>query len=196
MNMILNIFWVFRTAKYVLFWLYLWQLKEYHIPRFIDHFRTYKGKKLFLNLNYAIKIILLLLFIFTNRFFSVWFLLLLLIYVLESLVFARQILNKSFKKPKFTTKILFLTSISFAVVFAFLFLDFKVLYFLTFDILTPIIISAIVLLIQPFFVLARNNILKKAKNKIVEFQNLKVIGITGSYGKTSTKEFLTTILKE
>ena len=68
---------------------------------------------------------------------------------------------------------------------------------MAFDILTPIVISIIVLLFQPIFSLARNNILRKAKNKIEAVKllsGLKVIAITGSYGKTSTKEFLTTIL--
>ncbi len=67
---------------------------------------------------------------------------------------------------------------------------------LIFDILIPIFISAIVLLFQPFFVLVRNIILEKAKEKIKKINNLTVIGITGSYGKTSTKEFLTTILSQ
>ncbi len=125
-----------------------------------------------------------------------WFLFLLLIYIFESLIFTKQIFAKSFKKPVKTFKTLFLTTISFLIVFIFLFLDLEILYFLIFDILTPVIVSFVVLLIQPFFVLARNNILKKAENKISEFKNLKVIGITGSYGKTSTKEFLTTILSK
>ena len=45
---ILGIFWIARTFRNVLFWVYLWQLKEYHIDRFIDHFRTKKGKKIFI----------------------------------------------------------------------------------------------------------------------------------------------------
>lgn len=35
-----------------------------------------------------------------------------------------------------------------------------------------------------------------AKRKIANFKNLTVVGITGSFGKTSTKEFLATILGE
>jgi len=43
----------------------------------------------------------------------------------------------------------------------------------------------------------RNNTLRKARNKIKkikELSGLKVVAITGSYGKTSTKEFLSAIL--
>lgn len=42
----------------------------------------------------------------------------------------------------------------------------------------------------------KNKIIKKAKNEISQFKNLRVIAITGSYGKTTTKEILSTILWE
>lgn len=60
---ILTPFWFIRETKAILFWLYLWQLKEYHIGRFIDHFRTEKGKQLLLNKLLILKFILLLFFI-------------------------------------------------------------------------------------------------------------------------------------
>lgn len=41
-----------------------------------------------------------------------------------------------------------------------------------------------------------NKFYKKAKLKLKEMPNLKVIGITGSYGKTSTKYILSTILNQ
>ena len=37
---------------------------------------------------------------------------------------------------------------------------------------------------------------RKAKRKLASMENLKIIGITGSYGKTSTKNFLNEILSE
>jgi len=67
---------------------------------------------------------------------------------------------------------------------------------LAFDIITPLIVSAIIFIFQPLAVLGRNRIIKKAKKKRAEARDLLVIGITGSYGKTSTKEFLATILSE
>ena len=39
-------------------------------------------------------------------------------------------------------------------------------------------------------------VINKAKKKREQFKDLLVIGITGSYGKTSTKEFLATVLAE
>jgi len=204
MFLLLNILWLIRTSKFVLFWIYLWQLKEYHVGRFLDHFRTYKGKKLFFNYFFLFKIILLLLFVFSEAFFSIWFSVLFLIYLFESLIFFKQLVLKSFKKPVKTAKTIFLSLISFAVLFLFLFYvsanEKAPVYILLFDILTPVVVSLAVLLVQPFFVIARNDVLKKATKKIEELKlagsDLVVIGITGSYGKTSTKEFLAAILSE
>lgn len=42
----------------------------------------------------------------------------------------------------------------------------------------------------------RNGFCKKAKNKLKEVNGLKVIGVTGSYGKTSTKYVVNTILSQ
>jgi len=202
MNIILNTLWLIRTIKYVLFWLYLWQLKEYHISRFIDHFRTEKGKKLIINPLIAIKILFLFGIILRPEIYFVWFACIFLIYFLESLLFFRQIYKKIAKKPIFTVKIKILTVLSFAFVFIFCcFISFnlsdvkQLFLLLIFDILIPVIVSLVMLAIQPFFVFARYNILKKASKKINQYQKLKVIGITGSYGKTSTKEFLATILE-
>jgi len=190
--------WLIRTIKVVLFWIYLWQLKEYHIGRFIDHFRTHKGKKLIFNFLLGIKIVLLALILVRPLLFA-W--VLSLVYVFEVLVFGLQVVKNTIKKPVITSKIMLLLLMSYALVVLFLA---KALYFqlyspviaslLLFDILTPIIISMVVLLVQPLFVLARNSTLDKAKRKMATMENITVIGITGSYGKTSTKEFLKTIL--
>jgi len=204
-NLLLKAFWFIWMLKYVLFWLYLWQLKEYHIGRFVDHFRTHKGKKLFFNFIQILKLVLLILFLINGKLFIFLFSILFLVYLGESILFLRGIFNRSIKKPRKTLKTLFLTAISFAIVILFLAQVsnlrnlFQPVLLLGFDILTPIIISAIVLLFQPFFVVLRNNTLRKARNKIKKIKSvgrLKVIAITGSYGKTSTKEFLSIILSK
>jgi UDP-N-acetylmuramoyl-tripeptide--D-alanyl-D-alanine ligase len=205
MFLLLNTLWFIWMLKYVLFWLYLWQLKEYHIGRFIDHFRTHKGKKLLFSFEQIFKLVLLI-FLFLNKdLFSFIFSIALLFYLAESVLFFRGILNKSFKKPKRTFKILFLTVVSFLAVILFSVWVSKLndnpqlAWLLLFDILTPLIISVIVLVSQPFFVVIRSIKLKKAQDKLEKIKSLsglKVIAITGSYGKTSTKEFLSTILSK
>src|SRR3989344_2760055 len=93
--------WLVRTIKAVLFWIYLWQLKEYHIGRFVDHFRTHKGKKLIFNFLLGIKIVLLPL-IFIRPLLFAW--ILGLVYVFEFLVFGLQVIKNTIKKPIITFK--------------------------------------------------------------------------------------------
>jgi len=203
MYILLSTLWFIWILKYVLFWLYLWQLKDYHIARFIDHFRTHKGKKLIFDFFQIAKLILLMLFLVASGWFIYLFSALFLVYSAEFALFVRGIVNKSLRKPVRTLKTIFLTAISFAVV---VWLWFWVLKFkdvlqpsvyIALDILTPIIISAVVLFFQPFFVLLRNKKLSEAKDKIEKVKQvsgLKIVAITGSYGKTTTKEFLSAIL--
>ncbi len=189
----------FREIKSILFWLYLWQLKEYHLGRFLDHFRTEKGKKIFLNSLFISKIILFFLSLFYRSQFLFFFLI--FIYFLEFLKFILDFLGKKLLKPVFTKKMVFLMAVNFIFLIIYSFLSFEKSFhlcskLLLFDILTSAIASGILLFFQPLTVLARATIIKKAIKKRESFKNLLTIGITGSYGKTSTKEFLATILEE
>ncbi len=205
MFLILNIFWFWRTVKSAFFWLYLWQLKDYHIGRFADHFRTTKGRRLVFNFSHLLKIILIVLFVFAQQWFFYWLAAMFLIYLAESVVFARNIFAKNVKMPKTTAKTLALYAsvfgalclllISASVNFA---ESWQPAVLLALDIFLPMIVSGIVLAVQPLAVFAQNRMIKKASQKMEEIADagkLTVIAITGSYGKTSTKEFLATILE-
>jgi len=193
--------WFFRTIKAVLFWLYLWQLKEYHIGRFFDHFRTDKGKKIFANPLFIIKVIFIPGFFLLPVFV---FFALIFIYIFEALKVLIDVMRKRTKRPILTSKTIVLLFLSLLTEVLFIFLLklyvenilTVVFLLLLFDVLAPVIVSFIVLLLQPLAVFARNRIIKRAKEKRNRFKNLLVIGITGSYGKTSTKEFLAAILSE
>ncbi len=193
----LSLIWFIRQIKATLFWLYLWQLKNYHIGRFIDHFRTEKGKSLFLNNIIFLKTLALLASFFLPR---VAIILILFLYFIESGWALRRAFQKKIKKPIFTTKIIFLSIISFIFEITYLLTIIKerlfITYLLFFDILTPLIIAGIVLAFQPLTVFLKNRIIQKAKKKRKKFKKLLVIGITGSYGKTSTKEFLFNVLSK
>jgi len=222
MFFLFSFLWFIRTTKAILFYLYLWQLKEYHVGRFFDHFRTEKGRRLILNPLNVIKIILLLSFPAYPLLlmFSVF-----VLYIFEFLKTIFDFLREQLKRPVFTFKAVFLISAAliFESIFLFVLLQnikgvenivWFIFWLFIFDILTPIISSLVVLIFQPLAVLQRNRIIKKAKIKREQFssvaksyggsseafgeggKNLLVIGITGSYGKTSTKEFLAAILSE
>jgi UDP-N-acetylmuramoyl-tripeptide--D-alanyl-D-alanine ligase len=197
---ILGIFWLVRTVKNTFFCLYLWQLKEYHLSRFISHFDTEKGKRLLLNPLNFLKVI----FLFFIFFIQVLFLsqILLMIYIIESFHAFKNIFQKKLKLPILTKKIIFLALVSIILEISYFISIFSLpvplfaFYLLVFDILTLVIISGIVLFFQPLAALARLLIIKRAIRKRAAFKDLIVVGITGSYGKTSTKEFLSTILSE
>jgi len=193
--------WFLRTTKASLFWLYLWQLKEYHTGRFFDHFRTEKGKGIFLNPLFLLKVILVPLFFYLPLLvlFSLY-----AVYLGEFLKILWDLLRGRIIKPVLTLKTVLLVSLVFLVeiVFVFLLFNFKLeilgiaLAVLLFDVLVPLLVTLVVFLLQPLVVLLRYRIIKKARRKRERFGDLLVIGITGSYGKTSTKEFLATILSE
>ncbi len=69
-------------------------------------------------------------------------------------------------------------------------------YLLGSDILVPIIVLVMVAALKPLNLFLRRRVIEAAKAKRAGLKDLLVIGITGSYGKTSTKEFLYTILKD
>lgn len=231
MFFLLSTLWFIRETKAILFWLYLWQLKEYHIGRFLDHFRTEKGEKLLINKLIFFKILLFLAFLLTlfawskvlfrvsaqyhpllpyvfqeagGLIFGLSLIFLFVLYLLETGKFLTDYFQKKLIKPVLTKKTAFLISVALVLEILFLFILFQyieeiiwyALGILVFDILTPLIVSVTVLIFQPLAVLGRNQIIRMAKEKRAQFKELLVIGITGSYGKTSTKEFLATILSE
>lgn len=201
---LLGFLWFFRQIKFTLFWIYLWQLKEYHLGRFIDHFRTEKGKRIFLNKLLILKFILIFYFLLFWQNFSHWafiFSLLILIYFFESIKTFLDLIFKRLKKPVWTKKTIFLTIFSLSIQIIYLSSSlqekfFFPFYLLIFDFFTPAIISGILLFFQPLSFFWRNRLIKKAKEKREKFKKLIVIGITGSYGKSSTKEILAKILSE
>jgi UDP-N-acetylmuramoyl-tripeptide--D-alanyl-D-alanine ligase len=62
------------------------------------------------------------------------------------------------------------------------------------DLIQPILVTGGVLATWPMAWFKRRQTINKAANKLKKFPDLKIIGITGSFGKTSTKEILFDIL--
>ncbi|MFA5730212.1 MAG: Mur ligase family protein [Candidatus Paceibacterota bacterium] len=226
-------FWFFKEVKNFLFWSYLWQLKNYHIGRFLAHFDTYGGRKIignwglffkcfvFLGIMFLIGSTVYLYPDYLNEFLNKVSLFIIacipvvfVLYIIEGFLSIIGLLRRRIKMPEMTSKVSLLLPIVFiplgiiTAVIAFGFYQsymnptewimFELIYFaiaiLAFDILTPLIVSFIILLFQPITVFMRNRIIKQAMKKREALENLLVIGITGSYGKSSTKEFLKEIL--
>ncbi len=192
-DFIITAFWLIIIFKSIAFWTYLWQLKEYHGKRFVDHFRTEKGKKIFFNPIFLAKAFLILLLFLVPEFFY----LIIFIYAAEA---AKNVLKRNFLIPKITLKSCFIMIIS-----AVLFLTIVVFsagspYFiysiLILDLFSVALTSVPVLFFWPITAIFQNLLLKKAETKRERHKNMIVVGIVGSYGKTTVKDFLTHILSK
>jgi len=64
------------------------------------------------------------------------------------------------------------------------------------DIIVPFLIFPAAILLQPVERMIHNHFKRQARRKIDRMENLTVIALTGSYGKTTTKFLLRDILKE
>lgn len=131
-----------------------------------------------------------------------WLLLILLsgIYTLEMGVSVREVLDRGLRKPKFTAKAsaIFALALTFELAWGFLSRTKPPAYFglslLILDKALPLLVFALVFLFRPLTLFLKKAAILAAKNKIKSFPQLLVIGVTGSYGKTSTKEFLAQVL--
>lgn len=68
--------------------------------------------------------------------------------------------------------------------------------FIAFFFFFPFFLIAAMILYHPFDCFFKHRIIAKAQKKIRRFPNLMVVGITGSYGKTTMKEVLAAILSQ
>jgi len=203
---VISLFWFFSVAKTILFWIYFWQLKEYHIGRFLAHFSTAKGKKLTKDPLTGIKLFLGLLFFAVDQVKFLFPVIIFSFYFGLTLLFLKKIFSRQIKIPVITKKTSVLISLGFLTLFLYPIIvywffqgsniELAVLFLLLFDIFAPGVASLIVLGNQPLTGLAKRTILRKARQKIEKNIKLITIGITGSFGKSSTKEILSAILEQ
>lgn len=206
-------FWMAAMHRQILFWLYLWQVKEYHPGRFWAHFETQKGRRIFINPLFLGKIAILL-FAFAYYYFvhkiGLIIGLALVLYLLQGARAFWGILRRNLIHPELTQKSVFLIGAAHFVVFGLgfaifgLFLgEMSLIHFalaafclLAVDILSPLIIALAVLGLQPLTIWKKNKIINRARAIIAGRPDLTVIGIAGSYGKSGVKELLAHILSQ
>jgi UDP-N-acetylmuramoyl-tripeptide--D-alanyl-D-alanine ligase len=187
-------------TKKMLFWFWLWQLKQYYAKRVLDHFQTAKGKKLIFNPWNLAKFVLILGAFFLP--FSPFVCLFMLFYSFEAVVFVRRISDRSFRYPVLTKKTLSILASGFLLEVLILFWFWQSSFdsakffalVLGIDLVSPLIFSFLVLSFSPVSSFLQKRVIKAAKRKREKMTELLAIGITGSYGKTSTKEILAEIL--
>lgn len=206
-------FWMAAMHRQILFWLYLWQVKEYHPGRFLAHFETQKGRRIFINPLFLGKIaILLFAFVYYHFVHKIGLIigLALVLYLLQGTRAFWGILRRNLIHPELTQKSVFLIGAAHFVVFGLgfaifgLFLgEMSLIHFalaafclLAVDIFSPLIIALAVLGLQPLTIWKKNKIINRARAIIAGRPDLTVIGIAGSYGKSGVKELLAHILSQ
>lgn len=184
-----------------LFWLHLWQIKEYRIDRLMVHLReTIQGRSLIRG-RVSVFRLLLIFFYFSLVYYNILtlysalilFFFIIVLFDKKSVFFERRI-----RIPEFTTKIvfIFLTTCSFAFLM-YIFSPIDIAFWvLIIDFLIPFFIAAQIILFSIPADLTRDITINRAIKKRENLKNLMVIGITGSYGKGSTKEYMSAILSQ
>lgn len=192
---ILSIAFLITVIRNTLYQVFLWQLKEYRLDRMIAHLGTWQGKRMIFGPISVLKWLLIIAYFASIPILPIIF----IVYLVEVLKDLGEI-NIGWKKPVFTLKA---TTISIFVIGAYILI---ILWLLTnhptslgisiviLDILLFFIIAIIILILAIPTMIQRMSLSEDAKIIIAQHPKLITIGITGSYGKTSTKEFLAGIL--
>ena len=196
------ILFLIKLLRDCLYFAWLWQVKEYRMDRMKSYLKE-DGQIIKNNIFYLVALFLILTFYFSQQVF-IYLTLLFFTYTFYQIL--REIKSRTLKRPKFTLKIVSIFFLE--VIFYFLFFapswipvsagmtENLILLLLFLYLITPVLITVIILFTNPFFNFQKRRLIKKAGLKMRGLKKIKGIGITGSYGKTSTKEFLYAILSE
>jgi len=174
---------------------YLWQLKEYRLDRFKDYISTKQGKDFLKGYLVSGRLVFLVLLIFLFIYkVSILISGLFLVMILELLRIAYKVFRKQLKYPKITGKsvLILLVAILIELVAWFVVKDVKIMFF--FFSLRFLVLTLVVFLFYLPTKVIKNAYLIMASKKMFLNPQVKVIGITGSYGKTTVKNYLRQIL--
>jgi len=169
---------------------YLWQLKEYRPDRLKDFLGTVSGKKFIFSYKIIVRPILFFLLFLISPTATI----LALIFSLDILGSLIKLGRHRFNRPKFTAKVILILAAAIMIEGAILSVAVVYPLILILAISRFIIISLSVLLVNLLTGLAKKYYYKQAAEKMASYKNLTVIGVTGSYGKTTVKNFLDQML--
>lgn len=203
MNELLATLWGIRTLRSLLAHVSLWQVKEYRLDRLRAHFTlpsTVQG------LFHPVA---------TVKWGAVFWLLadapfaaspimwraLTAAYTLETVAFARELFRMRFRRPRPTGRVLVICAF---VTFLLVLLLLSGVAtrsqipptLLVLDRLLPFLVAAAVAATVPLVNLERFTTIRRATRKLQNHRGVTTVGVTGSFGKSSAKEFLFTMLRD
>jgi UDP-N-acetylmuramoyl-tripeptide--D-alanyl-D-alanine ligase len=202
------------VLKETLIWAYVWQLKEYRFDKIRDYLSLPEFKAFFCNpfaASRALLVLLSILFVIVlstfkqigivDSFFEklaqmTMSLLLFAFWLLEVAYFFYKVLHKKILRPKFTPKasvITFLAGMTTLVlggvfVWAQAVSVWHVLYLNLLVFYVPVFVGFWIYFFSPLTWAYFNYMARKARAHRQKLSELEVVGISGAYGKTTTKE--------
>ncbi len=194
-NLVIALFWFLSAAVDYSDYGYLWQLKEYRLDRMRDFFSTKQGKLFLLRYQMLWRtclVVLAALWPFNET--LVLKHCIIAFFGIDILVALSRLIRHTLRHPKFTAKAILVTATS-------LFLEGGI-FLLTHDWSVLLMLMVVRFFIMSFLVQGmalptqwiKQYYINKATKKIASYKNLIIIGVTGSFGKSSVKEFLGHIL--
>ncbi len=167
--------------------LYFYQLKEYRFDRLYDFFRFDKGLRTVFSLPFIISYLVFGLNLVINSS------LLFLVGLISLGIHCALSFNKyGFLRPSLTIKALTILILQlFLILYGLFYLNLSATITV---LLAPLGLFGLVLIYTPVTKLLKELTIYKAQQKLKKHSNLIIIGITGSYGKSSVKEYLAQVL--
>lgn len=197
LDIIVGILWFLSAAVDYSEFLYVWQLKEYRLDRMRDFFTTKDGKHFFENYRIMVRpVIAIILYGLLHDAAITLTYVLISLFSVDLLWNMGMALRGKVRHPILTKKAFLIAASCFL---------FEVLLFVGI-VHVP---SLFLLVLFRFFILTlvvfcfgyptawlKRWYIQQATKKLATYTHVKVIGITGSYGKTSVKNFLSHILEQ
>ena len=222
MNLLLILLplWLITTAHSVLFNVHLWQLKEYRLDRLVDYFRTARGKRLLIQYGLGITVTIISfipLWLSLKGYAEAFPSLSLAAFALLAFLAFRQLRHRWLKRPDLTFKAIIAVVGVFGILGLWLLIQLwqsgtlrafqgeirgfssgEILNLSIFLVLTrllvPLVVPVALFLIYVPSEIVKRMWIRRATTLRAAIHPKHVIGVTGSYGKTSTTTFLETIL--
>jgi len=188
------------TVRNILFWVALWQRREYRLDRIMaELFETQQGKSLLTSKIALIKWLLIPAFafvIYDGNILPFYHIAVFVVFVIEALKTIREFFSHRLQRPIFTVKALLLAALTIYIYFAIFIIPIvdRYAWLILLDRLLPFFIAFLVFLFTLPTVLYKDYKIEKARNRLAQRDDITVIGITGSYGKSSTKEYIAQVL--
>lgn len=194
-NLIIFILWFISAFIDYCDFAYVWQLKEYRLDRFKDFLTTQQGRDFWLRYQTLWRSVLAIILLFwpINDILTIKTAII-TIFLLDFAVAVYKIFKKKLRRPVITKKAILAIGLS-ILLEGTLFLikrDWAIFFLLM--ILRFFIISFIIWILNKLTIRIKKYLIKKATEKLARQKNLTVVGITGSYAKSTVKKFLTEIL--